>query len=294
MHVALKHTTTNTHFCHICPVSFPTQTQLAHHLVKHTDATIKCVNQKCKLVFKTTTTQKTHYVRCHMNKTELFKRLRKDTDSCKCFSCGEIFTLNAVIYHVSGCSPLSPFNKAAIVPVPQQPDKASCVSCPETFPTHEQLAHHVVTQHPNTELKCIQVDCEKTFKNTAAQKKHFARFHMDKSLLYKKLPDGSFACISCDVVLKSSAIARHVADCSPLSPFGKDMVLNQADADIFSSFQELEDIPDDIFQDIIPNQAHHEIAPNQTNTFDIFQENVPILDDIPDDICQELLDLYSN
>jgi hypothetical protein len=198
MHVTMKHSNTNTHFCHICPASFPTQTQLAHHFVKHTDATIKCVDSKCKLVFKTTTTQKTHYVRVHMNKTELFKRLRKDTDSCLCFSCGEIFTLNAVVYHVSGCSPSSPFYKAGAIGVP--------------------------------------------------------------------------------VVLQ---------------PETKEMVLNQADADILSSFQGLEDIPDDIYQEIVPNQADafdifQEIVPNQADA-DILQK----FEDIPDDICQELLDLYS-
>jgi hypothetical protein len=190
-----------------------------------------------------------------MDKKLLYRRIRKDTDSCACLSCGDVFTLNAVVYHVSGCSPLSPFNQKESETIAPS-DGSFCLLCTETFPTPAQLAHHVVVQHPDTVLKCVSEDCEKTFKNTAAQKKHFMRVHMDEGLLYRKLPEGGCECISCEVIFTTSAIARHVADCSRFSPFvlsageeEKEIVLNQADED--RNQEDFEDIPDDICQELI-------------------------------------------
>lgn len=275
MHVSRKHSTIMNHFCHICPESFPTQTQLGHHLVnKHSVATISCQNSLCTLKFKNSTTHKTHFVRCHMDKKLLYCKTM--SGRCKCLTCGDIFSLNAIIYHVSGCSSLSPFSKSNIAPeqVAPEAEQQSCRFCPISFPTLQQLAHHVVSQHPDTKtLKCVDLSCALVFKNKTAQKTHYMRTHVDSTLLYSKLADKSCKCISCENVFTANAIAYHVSGCSNLSPFSsnnllcqiipmREMVLNMEDEEIRNgilqdgnvgelSFGELEDIPTEILDELI-------------------------------------------
>jgi len=146
MHMMLKHATKHSHFCQSCPASYPTQIQLKHHAIKHVSATIKCISKECLLQFKTTATQRTHYVRRHIDRDALYTKLLIETDMCKCLSCAAIFTINAIVYHVSSCSPLSPFNKSAI---------ALCLICPETIPT--PLA---VTQDPDEADLDMHVDID--------------------------------------------------------------------------------------------------------------------------------------
>ena len=154
MHVSLKHSTENNHTCPICPAAFPTRAQLVQHLPKHTTGSIKCLDLNCKLLFKTSTTHRTHHIRCHMDKELLYTKLLYSSDKCKCLTCGDLFSNNAIIYHVSGCSPLSPFSKnkvAAIVPIEND---HKCLLCPGAFPSPAQLAHHVVAEHPKPKLNC--------------------------------------------------------------------------------------------------------------------------------------------
>ena len=221
MHVTRLHRNQHNHFCNECPASFPTQTQLGHHVVnKHSEASLECADPLCTLKFKNSTTQKTHFVRCHL-KANLLYRKRPDK-TCVCISCGNLFTLNAIMYHVSGCSPLSPFckNKTAadqVIPVVQP--QSSCQICPQTFPTQAQLSHHIVSHHSDTPLPCVHPDCSLTFKKTKAMKTHYVRIHMDKSSLYTKIGDNSCKCISCENEFTANTIVYHVASCSNLSPF---------------------------------------------------------------------------
>ena len=279
MHVTRLHGNQDKHFCKECPDSFPTQTQLGHHIVnKHSEASISCANPLCTLIFKNSTTQKTHYVRCHLKQDLLY--VRRPEKMCKCLSCGDIFTLNSVVYHVSGCSPLSPFcknnNNNNVVAVQKE---QQCLICPESFPTHAQLSHHIVAQHPNIPLPCVHTDCDLTFKNSKAQKKHYVRRHMDKPLLYSKIGDNSCKCISCENVFTDSTIVYHVASCSNLSPFcdnntlchfiqpEEEMVLNQAE-------EFLQNLPD-----VEPGELDEIVR--QSGAFDD-------LEDIPDDFLDEL------
>lgn len=227
MHVSRKHSNEQNHFCPICPDAFPTQTQLGHHLVnKHSDATINCADKLCKLRFKNTTTQKTHYVRCHMDKKFLY--IKKKEGRCKCISCGDISSLNAIIYHVSGCSPLSPFNKTNLLLLPIEPvvHLAACHLCPESFPTEPQLAHHLVTSHPGAMRKCRDPNCNKEFKTTKSWKMHYFKKHRGYESLYiKNAEDNSCKCISCENVFTLGTIMNHVAKCSDLSPSSDTPVL---------------------------------------------------------------------
>ena len=297
MHVSRKHKDDpqhNRHICNLCPKSFPTQTQLGHHLVnQHSDATISCAKKGCTLKFKNTTTQKTHYIRCHMDKSSLY--LKKNSDCCKCLSCGDLFTLNSIIYHVSGCSDKSPFhkNKAAQAPAPLAADPELCNLCEESFPTRPQLAHHVVTIHPNAQIICVHATCGLTFKKVSAQKKHFIRAHSEIARFFTKLADKSCKCISCENIFTSNAIASHVAGCSDLSPFhtktvllcqpttnyeDEDMVLNQVDEEIRLNSGFAEDIPQDIWDEIVGVSV---------TDWDQFE-------DIPQDINDELNQLYGD
>ena len=287
MHVARLHSNQNNHLCTICYDAFPTQTQLGHHLVnKHSSPTIKCVNPLCSLLFKNTTTQKTHYVRCHLNPELMY--VKRHDKTCRCISCGELFTLNSIVYHVSGCSPLSPFSKHTVSQPVLAPTHA-CVNCPESFPTKAQLAHHVVTLHPDAKIKCEHSACDKTFDKSNAAMLHYVRIHMEKTDLYKKQEDGSCLCLSCDKAFTVNAITYHVGRCSNLSPYSEnlalcqiipahDIVLNQAEEDEMRGGleAELEDIPQGIEDELI-RELH---LPNVL----LFEE----LDDIPDNFLKSM------
>ena len=258
MHVSRKHSDEQNHFCTICPESFPTQTQLGHHLVNyHSVASINCKNSLCTLKFKNSTTHRTHFVRCHMDKKLLYRKTMAN-DRCFCLTCESTFSDNAIIYHVSGCSSMSPFSKNYVAL--DEEELESCLLCPISFHTPEQLAHHVVTQHPITKkLKCVHIDCDSVFKNRTAQKTHYMRNHIGLTLLYSKLADKSCKCISCEVVFPANSIVYHVSGCSNLSPFSpRDMVLNaeeeirngrivEEDLDFdVGQFGDLDDIPPEI------------------------------------------------
>ena len=287
MHVSRIHSKEMNHLCHICPATFPTQTQLGHHIInKHSDATIKCASALCPLVFKNTTTQRTHFVRCHQDKNLLY--IRKNDNRCKCISCGNMYSLNAIIYHVSGCSLLSPFNKTNAQHLPEAVHHpVACQLCPESFPTYAQLAHHATTLHPDTKGKCIFPSCEKEFKTTKSANTHYMKSHIGTELLYiKSAEDNSCKCISCENVFTLSTIINHVAKCSYLSPFfsegivlcqpAANMVLNQAEEDIFQrgfgDDEEFPDIPDGMFEEE--------------------KEEDDEFPDIPDDIVEELNRMY--
>jgi len=296
MHVTRLHGNQNKHFCVECTDSFPTQTQLGHHIVnRHSEASIACANPQCTLKFKNSTTHKTHYVRCHLKANQLY--VRRPDKTCKCLSCGDLFTLNAVIYHVSGCSPHSPFSKNILqVPNEMVPIEQPCQLCPQTFPTQTQLSHHIVSQHSNTRLHCAHPDCRVTFKKTKAMKMHYVRIHMDKKSLFTTLGDNSCKCISCEKVFTANTVVYHVASCSNLSPFcdndalchyvpmpmpladadEEDMVLNQADF-----FHNLPDVGPDELDELIRrlNDDHD----------DDYKE----YDDIPSDIEDELRQMYA-
>jgi hypothetical protein len=202
-----------------------------------------------------------------------------------------MFTLNAVVYHVSGCSPLSPFSKkkdvtATVTATATATATVPCQICPQTFPTQVQLSRHIVSQHTNTPLLCGYPDCGLSFKKSKALKTHHVRTHMDKESLFVKLADKSCKCISCDGVFTANTVVYHVASCSNLSPFcdndalchyipqEDDMVLNQADF-----LQTLPDIEPDELDELLR-------FVDETDKDDEFE-------DIPSDIDDELRQMYA-
>lgn len=114
MHAAIKHGNKDTYLCAECPSKFPVKSQLQQHIKNHHGvAYLPCPADNCRCLFKSKSTQVSHYVRKHMDVTSLF---RKDEDlffkkQMICFSCNERFYKAGIHYHVGICSKLSPFAK---------------------------------------------------------------------------------------------------------------------------------------------------------------------------------------
>lgn len=107
MHYKKNHTSANIE-CVVCFEMFHAN-DMKHHMVnQHSEPGIPCREKSCDMVFKNETTHKTHYVRAHMTKSSLYRKLANL--DCKCLSCDKMHTENAIIYHVSVCSPQSPFS----------------------------------------------------------------------------------------------------------------------------------------------------------------------------------------
>lgn len=110
MHKAMKHPTKQKHVCSHCPASFSVSTQLLHHITnRHKEKSVECPHVTCKYMSKTSTSVKNHYVRTHMNPKLLFKQF--DDTSSECLTCESLFKTSAIFYHVSICSPVSPFHR---------------------------------------------------------------------------------------------------------------------------------------------------------------------------------------
>ena len=109
MHFALKHNSNSPHRCKECPSRFQTKSQLNHHIMsRHTQSTISCIDPACSEKFKNKPNQMIHYLRKHMDLTDLMKY---SFGEWKCLTCGKLNSKNTISYHVMTCSPLSPFTK---------------------------------------------------------------------------------------------------------------------------------------------------------------------------------------
>lgn len=109
MHLSIKHNNNKyTHYCTFCDEGFPSKSLLSHHTINHHgSADITCKHPSCNKKFKHDSNHKIHFVRKHMKKEDLFYKMKNGL--CCCLTCNKLFTVNAVYYHVSQCSPMSPF-----------------------------------------------------------------------------------------------------------------------------------------------------------------------------------------
>jgi len=109
MHVSMKHSLTKKHKCPQCPKLFAEKTQLIHHFVNnHCEADIPCGFPGCPHLFKNATTQKMHYVRCHLKDKKLFAP--SSMKGCvTCLTCNIFLKRANMMYHLAQCSVESPF-----------------------------------------------------------------------------------------------------------------------------------------------------------------------------------------
>ena len=122
MHYALKHSDYSPHQCKSCPKSFKTKSQLNHHVLSnHTDSMIPCKHPMCNESFKSQVNYRIHWIRKHENIHDFMKKTRSEW---KCLTCGKVQAKNALTYHVTQCSPCSPFSSEgkSIQELVDQPD----------------------------------------------------------------------------------------------------------------------------------------------------------------------------
>ena len=109
MHVSMKHCLTKKHRCPECIQQFAQKTQLQHHFVNnHCPADIPCGFSGCDFLFKNTTTQKMHYVRCHL-KDKLLYTSSSMKGFKTCLTCNIFLKRANMMYHLAQCSTESPF-----------------------------------------------------------------------------------------------------------------------------------------------------------------------------------------
>ena len=109
MHVSMKHCLTKKHRCPECIQQFAQKTQLQHHFVNnHCPADIPCGFSGCDFLFKNITTQKMHYVRCHL-KDKLLYTSSSMKGFKTCLTCNIFLKRANMMYHLAQCSTESPF-----------------------------------------------------------------------------------------------------------------------------------------------------------------------------------------
>lgn len=107
MHIAMKHSNNRRHTCPKCPKDFSTKTQMTQHVLSHhTQSVIDCEYSGCKEKFKTKYGQRIHYMRKH---TDLDDFIASYENEWECVECGKTGEKGAILYHVTSCSPYSPF-----------------------------------------------------------------------------------------------------------------------------------------------------------------------------------------
>jgi len=114
MHQSIKHNETALYECKHCKETFPVKSQLQQHMKNHhNEKGFPCISGGCEQKFKQKSSMMIHYMRHHMPKKTLLYHIDKDPFFKKqvvCNSCNQRFTKNSIIYHVTKCSPLSPFS----------------------------------------------------------------------------------------------------------------------------------------------------------------------------------------
>ena len=103
--------------CPLCLKLFNSSSIREQHIQnKHENQRKLCVASGCSYEGKCNASLRTHYVRKHMNYTSLITYRAEDIAMCN--NCGTCMKPTTAIYHISTCSPLSPFCKEIVVPVP--------------------------------------------------------------------------------------------------------------------------------------------------------------------------------
>ena len=139
MHVSMKHSLHKKHQCPLCSEKFAEKTQLQHHFVNnHCDPDIPCGFPGCTFLFKNTTTQRMHYVRCHMKDKVIYS-----SSSMKgykiCLTCNTFLKRANMMYHLAQCSPDSPFCTNTAAMEQRRAAAAAEVQPPSVLPPVEVL-----------------------------------------------------------------------------------------------------------------------------------------------------------
>lgn len=102
--------------CPLCLRLFNSSSIREQHIQnKHENQRKLCVASGCSYEGKCNASLRTHYVRRHMDYTSLITYRAEDTAMCN--HCGSCMKPTTAIYHISTCSPLSPFCKEIVLPV---------------------------------------------------------------------------------------------------------------------------------------------------------------------------------
>jgi hypothetical protein len=102
--------------CPLCLKLFNSSSIREQHIQnKHENQRKLCVASGCSYEGKCNASLRTHYVRKHMDYTSLITYRTEDIAMCN--NCSTCMKPTTAIYHISTCSPLSPFCKEIVLPV---------------------------------------------------------------------------------------------------------------------------------------------------------------------------------
>lgn len=94
--------------CDYCGEKFVAKTHLTHHIKNHHEIVyVACPHPDCGYKSKQKQTVCSHYAKHHMNWKKMYSVCDKNT--VKCLTCSKEMKGNGIAYHLSKCSPMSPF-----------------------------------------------------------------------------------------------------------------------------------------------------------------------------------------
>jgi uncharacterized Zn-finger protein len=104
----------------------------------------------------------------------------------------------------------------------RQIEPYACGQCEERFTSSSARLHHIANHHEISYTKCPHPTCKYEGKNKQSIFTHFVKKHMDRNSMRVEIVVGvESKCLTCEKVMKESAIAYHLATCNRESPFCK-------------------------------------------------------------------------
>lgn len=98
----------------------------------------------------------------------------------------------------------------------------ACTHCDERFTSSSARGHHIKNHHEISQIKCPDPICKYEGKNKQSVYTHYVKRHMNRDAMCQVIGSGTDAkCLTCPKVMKTTAIAYHLATCNPESPFYK-------------------------------------------------------------------------
>ena len=98
-----------------------------------------------------------------------------------------------------------------------------CPTCEKRFNSASIRDQHIQNNHFNVRDSCVMPGCTYKGKSGSALCAHYARKHMDIGSLITEIDCEISACNRCNKRLNKSSILYHLARCSPMSPYCKDI-----------------------------------------------------------------------
>jgi hypothetical protein len=96
--------------CDYCGEKFVAKTHLTHHIKNHHEIVyMRCPHPDCGYKSKQKQSVCSHYAKHHMNWKKMYSVCDGDGGMVKCLTCSKEMKENVVAYHLSKCSPTSPF-----------------------------------------------------------------------------------------------------------------------------------------------------------------------------------------